>query len=237
MSSKSKKKWKQMFEDVLARFVHTLPSSEKESERLFIQLEQAHWFYEDHVRAKNKNLPKMALRDFCLKAFDVVDFLRPEKSKFEAHWLNFKQYLKKVPTCGAIILNQKLSKVVMVQAYNTDVWAFPKGKINRNEEPKECAIREVMEETGLDIAEYVRPKGVPMLEGQDEKTGRIIRLYIVRGYPEDCEFETQTVKEISAIEWIPIKKIQDFFFNRRGSKPSKEFWPIKEFFPCLKAWI
>mmetsp|Transcript_3991 Transcript_3991/g.5738 ORF Transcript_3991/g.5738 Transcript_3991/m.5738 type:complete len:448 (+) Transcript_3991:131-1474(+) len=233
------KKWIAVFEDVLARFVHTLPSTEKESERLFVQLEQAHWFYEDFVREKDQGLKKMSLKEFCMKAFEHVDFLRPELQNFQTHWNQFKTYLKKVPTCGAIILNPKMSKVVMVQGWNSNVWAFPKGKVNRNEGPVQCAVREVLEETGVDISQQIREKD--FMEAEDIRSGKIIRLYIICGIQEhNSEFKCNTRKEISAIEWVPLSKIGEFF-NRKGDSKAKKntrnFYPVLPFFSALKHWI
>lgn len=52
-----------------------------------------------------------------------------------------------------LALNEKcsdLTKVVMVQGYGSTSWSFPKGKINKDEPPSSCALREVYEETGYD---------------------------------------------------------------------------------------
>ena len=36
--------------------------------------------------------------------------------------------------------------------YNKTLYSFPKGKVNENEKPIDCAIREVWEEIGYDIS-------------------------------------------------------------------------------------
>ena len=38
-----------------------------------------------------------------------------------------------------------------------DTWGIPAGKLERNESPKEAAIREVLEEAGIDISENLEP--------------------------------------------------------------------------------
>ncbi|KAK3710364.1 hypothetical protein QZH41_002803 [Actinostola sp. cb2023] len=37
-------------------------------------------------------------------------------------------------------------------------WGFPKGKVNKDEDEFECAIREVCEETGFDMRNYADPE-------------------------------------------------------------------------------
>ena len=59
------------------------------------------------------------------------------------------RYKKNVPTYGAILMNSDLDKVLLVQSYFAkSSWGFPKGKVNEDEDPLHCAIREVYEETG-----------------------------------------------------------------------------------------
>ena len=67
--------------------------------------------------------------------------------------------------CGCIIINE--NKVLLVRQ-NKGHWEFPKGHVEGNETEKETAIREVKEETNLDVGivsderyiiEYVTDKG------------------------------------------------------------------------------
>lgn len=47
------------------RFIVNCPEEEFESfERLFFQIEQAHWFYDDFYRPKANSLPPVGLREF-----------------------------------------------------------------------------------------------------------------------------------------------------------------------------
>ena len=86
-------------------------------------------------------------------------------------------------------------------------WSFPRGKINKDEPDLDCAIREVYEETGLDVglAGLVRSESevkfidVPMREQN-------VRLYVFRGVSMDTHFEPKTRKEIS-VSWTCIFSI------------------------------
>lgn len=49
-----------------------------------------------------------------------------------------------VPTYGAILISDDSNHVLLVQSYwAKSSWGFPKGKVNEDEEPLHCAIREV----------------------------------------------------------------------------------------------
>lgn len=57
-------------------------------------------------------------------------------------------------SCGAIII-YKVSddnhKVLLVKNHNGRYWSFPKGHVEKGETEEETAIREIKEETGLDV--------------------------------------------------------------------------------------
>lgn len=56
----------------------------------------------------------------------------------------FKMYKMSVPTYGAILMTHDAANVLLVQSFwAKSSWGFPKGKVNEDEEPLHCAIREV----------------------------------------------------------------------------------------------
>ena len=58
--------------------------------------------------------------------------------------------LKKHFTASALIKNDE-GKVLLVYHKKLDVWLYPGGHIEANETPDEAVVREVKEETGLDV--------------------------------------------------------------------------------------
>lgn len=92
-----------------------------------------------------------------------------------AEWRHYKQA---VPTYGAILLSEGLTHVLLVQSYFAkSSWGFPKGKVNQEEDPTHCAIREVLEETGFDIASLIDANNYLESVIHDQ----LVRLYIVTG--------------------------------------------------------
>lgn len=52
----------------------------------------------------------------------------------------------------AAIFNPENTKVLAIKRRDVPVWVLPGGALELNEDPEEGIIREVMEETGLDVA-------------------------------------------------------------------------------------
>ena len=67
----------------------------------------------------------------------------------------------------------------------------------------DCAAREAPEECGYDCGDKILI-GNNVLVNYTKETNRGVRLFIVPNVPESAVFETQTRKEISAIEWFPV---------------------------------
>ena len=143
-------------DEVHTRFILNVPQEElSTSERIFFQLEQAWWYYEDLICDKIEEetgscpLPRFAnMKPFSKELFDFSPVLRD--LDFAKLWKEFAIYKRKISTYGCILLNRDCTRVALCKMYKSKVWTFPAGKINQNEIGIDAAAREVYEETGFD---------------------------------------------------------------------------------------
>lgn len=225
---------KEIMDDLTIRFIMNCPEEEFESfDRLFFQIEEAHWFYEDFYREHNKTLPAMNFRVFVDKVFEHCPVLSPFREAIEGYIQSFYDYKTTVPVYGAIILNQAQDKVLLVKGWTSKSWTFPRGKINQDEPELICAAREVKEEIGFDISPYLRESDYIHMNFNEQS----IKLFIVSGIPETVVFTPQTRKEIRAIEWHSIDSIMQARSPSNPKKSASKFWTIAAFMPKLKRWL
>ena len=205
------------------KFLLNLPDSELQtSERLFFQIEQAHWYYEDFLAdAPNSGLPHMGLRVFALRLFENSELLKPLRSMYDEFFRDFMSYKGKIPTYGCIMLNPTVDKMVLVCNWKGTSWGFPKGKLNEGEDGSICAAREVEEECGYKPTGLTEEDSITVvLDG-----GQRCKMFIVPGVQEDTYFEPIARKEISKIQFFPI------------DSPPNRAWNVDKFTPRLKRWI
>ncbi|KAJ7038213.1 Dcp2, box A domain-containing protein [Mycena alexandri] len=222
----------EVLEDLSSRFILNLPDEELASlERICFQVEQAHWFYEDFIREENPKFPSLPLKKFSAMLFHACPLLHQWSHDHEQAFNTFMQYKTRVPVCGAIMLNDTWEKCVLVKGWKSSSgWGFPKGKINEDEPAHSCAIREVLEETGYNLASQINKDDVIEMSIKEQK----ISLYIVAGVSEDYPFKTKTRKEISKIEWFKLTDLPTW--KRNKAAPGK-FYLISPFIGALKAFI
>lgn len=210
---------------VEARFLYNLPAEElSNNERLFFQIEQAHWFYEDFIADDpiNNHLPKFKkLQYFAERLFHRCPLLKPLKEKLDMLFSDFCNYRYQIPVCGCILVNPELTHVVLVRNWAGNSWSWPKGKINEGESPYDCAIRETLEETGYNAGSLCNEEDF-IVVAEDSKMSK---LYIAVGVPNDTVFETQTRKEISKVEFHPINQLP------------KKIWGVQPFIPKLERFL
>jgi 8-oxo-dGTP pyrophosphatase MutT (NUDIX family)/phosphohistidine phosphatase SixA len=105
-----------------------------------------------------------------------------------------------VRAAGAVV-TRKGGEVLLVHRPKYDDWSFPKGKLDPGEHTVTAAVREVAEETGLDVrlGPALSPQRYRMSNGRwksvDYWTARVVGSDDVSGYrPND---------EIDDVEWVP----------------------------------
>jgi mRNA-decapping enzyme subunit 2 len=213
-----------VFEDLSSRFVMNLPDAQLDSfERLFFQLEQAHWFYDDFYSDKFAHLPKLRLKNFCFQFFQRHASLQPHIGSFEQHFSRFSNYLGKVPVCGGIILSPDQTKCLLVRGYNCRSWNFPRGKLNENETLSDCAVREIQEEVGFDASNLINKDIYLQCKLKNKK----VRLYIIPNVNTNTYFQTETRKEIDEIKWWNVSELLTI----------RKFFYIRPFAVALQRWI
>lgn len=141
-------------DDVHTRFILNLPNEELETaDRIFFQLEQAWWFYEDLLcdPRPDLDLPRFSsFRPFARELFDFSSRLPDADSAFNDMWQQYIQYKRKISNYGCILLSADCCNMVLCQVYNGKSYTLPAGKINQGEDGAAAAARETYEETGFD---------------------------------------------------------------------------------------
>ncbi|KAK9829260.1 hypothetical protein WJX72_004839 [[Myrmecia] bisecta] len=223
----------EILEDLCSRFILNGAQEDLESfERLMFTIEQAHWFYEDFFREKDLTLKSLSLKDFTALIFTQCPGLQPYARFAEDIYKRFTAYKQKVAVLGAIILNPAMDKVLMVRGYKSGAsWTFPRGKISKAEADAACAIREVEEETALNISPWlVEEDFIEMHLGEQR-----CKLYIITGVQESQQFAPLARKEIGGFGWYHIAHLPAT--KEADSLIKNKFFNVYPFVKQLRRWI
>ena len=128
---------KNIVEELICRFLINLPQEEKQFPRLMINIRSACWFYADNYFSITPETHNIFLKKFSLEVFKHWPYLSQTGylRQFDKLWLDYKKYIAKIPSYGAIILNESMDKILfnIYFNYKDDVMKkldFPKGKAN-----------------------------------------------------------------------------------------------------------
>ena len=114
---------------------------------------------------------------------------------------------------GVIIYNNINNKILIIQSRG-NLWGFPKGSFNEGETFEKCALRELKEETGIELNESVIDKG------NYHNINNNVRYYFVETdvnygsvnlqYDKHC-----TNNDVNGICWINIECLKDLYLNNK----------------------
>ena len=92
---------------------------------------------------------------------------------------------------------------LLLKHTNGGHWSFPKGHVEKGEQPRETAIRELEEETGLTVRKFVsefREKTSYFFERDGQKIPKTV-IYFLGTVSENCRVELSS--EHRAHLWLP----------------------------------
>ena len=113
--------------------------------------------------------------------------------------------MKKEKSCGAVVIND--NKEILLVKTVKGYYGFPKGHVEDNETEEETAIREVKEETNIDI-EIISDKRFVLTYEIDENVYKDVILFIAKSKSNNLKKQE---KEISEVKWVDILEVDSCF--------------------------
>ena len=228
-----------ILDDLCSRFIINIPEEERtDLIRIFFQIELAHWFYLDFYCQDNIDLKACGIKEFSKQVFHHCPTLIQHADHADKILSSWREYKMAVPTYGAILLDPSFQHCLLVQGFwSRASWGFPKGKVNEGEEADDCAIREVLEETGFDISKLIDSEEFIEFKMNEQ----LSRLYIVHPVSMETKFMPQTRKEIKKLEWFNIEHLpahkKDMMTKQHTGLNPNAFFMVIPFIKPLRRWI
>lgn len=123
---------------------------------------------------------------------------------------DFKSLFRRIRAMGGIVVNPDNDQVLFI--YRRGMWDLPKGKKEKGEGKKECAQREVEEETGLSHLSLTDKVGKTRHTYRHPTTGERI-LKITHWYTMEIEkweeLSLQTEEDIVDAKWLTVSAFLD----------------------------
>jgi 8-oxo-dGTP pyrophosphatase MutT (NUDIX family) len=126
-------------------------------------------------------------------------------------WKDFKAIYKIMKAAGGVVENEK-NEVLMI--YRRDHWDLPKGKIEKKESKEDAAVREVMEETGLqnvDLQDFIHTSYHTYIDRKDRRVLKVTYWFTMK--TTDTQLIPQAEEDIEEAVFVDLKN----FFSE--SKP------------------
>ncbi|MRI00443.1 NUDIX domain-containing protein [Kriegella sp. EG-1] len=125
-----------------------------------------------------------------------------------------KKFTKRIPlvvAAGGVVTNKE-GKVLFI--YRNDKWDLPKGKLEKGESIEVCAIREVMEETGvkdLRLENFLKTT-YHVFKNNGVDTLKEVHWFAMKTYYEG-KLKGQKKEGINKVKWKSPKKIKEALEN------------------------
>eukprot|EP00929_Paragymnodinium_shiwhaense_P119721 TRINITY_DN9161_c0_g1_i2.p1 TRINITY_DN9161_c0_g1~~TRINITY_DN9161_c0_g1_i2.p1 ORF type:complete len:735 (-),score=174.56 TRINITY_DN9161_c0_g1_i2:128-2332(-) len=191
---------------------------------LCLRLQEAHWFYTDSLFAKQKrDLPKLSQFVFFGLMLEHCEALREvyaSKEQYSDLMAEWRRYLNTVSRAGAVLMDESMTRCLMVQTWKSSCWTFPSGKVEEGDDELQTALREVQEETGLAVSEMTDAATFITATFKDNSEVNIhVKLFVMVGVPQNIRWEVSSAQEIQKMAWVELSRLPGWWGP--GSKGSK----------------
>lgn len=127
---------------------------------------------------------------------------------------NFIALYPEINAAGGVVFNENNDLLIIERR---GIWDLPKGKTEAGENAHECAIREVMEETGVDHLSIVDrlPNSYHMYKINQQWVVKRTQWFLMQAPLQ--QFNPQVEEEITQVEWMPQSSIPKIISNTYAS--------------------
>jgi len=148
--------------------------------------------------AIRNHLLKSSTADFVVLSADDKKLIETFESNYEVR-----------TAAGGFVWNEK-NELLMI--FREAHWDLAKGHLDEGESIKECAMREVAEETGVSNLEIETPIGISrhIYEYKGRMVLKTTHWFQMKSMSNE-KLIPQTEEGIEKVEWVPQNKIEDYF--------------------------
>lgn len=145
-----------------------------------------------------------------MKKLDTLTLVTDKKNRIVQH---LKDQFKIIKAAGGLVI--KDGKILMI--YRLGKWDLPKGKMNKNEDVQEGAIREVEEECGIKV--QVIDKLPNTWHSYAYKGNKILKKssWFVMACLDDTLMKPQAEEFIEEVRWMTPQEVKDILKDAYGS--------------------
>lgn len=191
---------------------------------LFRQLEKSHWYYEDHfcaIHHKPNCCGDPKYKCFKLKKDDnlfycamlnALPWLKQLVGNLEKAKKERDVAMRNILRVGAILLDVKTLRFLVVEDANKHSFMFPRGKINKSESPMFCMYRELEEEVDLSLRECKRDF-VCKISVYDY--GATVVMYCFVGNFCDKQLQIRCKDEVASFGWKTLQELHELPNKRK----------------------
>lgn len=131
--------------------------------------------------------------------------------------------MNQIMKAGVVIVrsNPHEKEILLVFRGRQGDWSFPKGHCEQGESFEQAAVREIQEETGLEIRFLQQLPDIMYKDSKGEEV--VLRMYL--GTPQDNSPKERAEKADDRVEWIPVSKVES----------TLSYQNLKEYFSSIKS--
>lgn len=123
--------------------------------------------------------------------------------------------MKQEKSCGAIILKEQDEELkVLLVKHNAGHWAFAKGHVEANETEEQTALREIKEETNLDVKLDTNFRTTVKYSPMEDVEKEVVYFLAYRAQGN----ETPQLEEISQIQWLNLEEAKNIITYERDKE-------------------
>ena len=115
---------------------------------------------------------------------------------------NIVTFTKKLNCYGGIIFDEKLENIIVVETDKNNI-GFPKGKRHKEELPFETALREVNEETSLEIENINFIENIISID-EMSSNGNTLSIGYFIGWTSKSDLQMKDKEELQSVRWVKI---------------------------------
>lgn len=138
-----------------------------------------------------------------LQDISTIETLYIYGDKPDLIWETYKSLYFVIEAAGGLVLN-KASHALLIYRHNT--WDLPKGKIEKKETIEQAAIREVIEECGVQdlVIEEKLCITYHVYDLNDKKVLKFSHWYLMRCHDNEPELVPQIIEGITDAKWMNV---------------------------------